>query len=36
MMRWVLVHGAWHGVWCWDAVNARLRAAGHRVQTPGP
>lgn len=22
----VLVHGAWHGAWCWDHVAARLRA----------
>jgi pimeloyl-ACP methyl ester carboxylesterase len=20
----VLVHGAWHGPWCWDAVKAEL------------
>src|SRR4051794_33952324 len=24
----VLVHGAWHGTWCWDAVTRRLDAAG--------
>lgn len=30
----VLVHGAWHGGWCWNAVATRLRAAGHRVYTP--
>ena len=24
----VLVHGAWHGAWCWDAVVERLAAAG--------
>jgi pimeloyl-ACP methyl ester carboxylesterase len=30
----VLVHGAWHGGWCWDRVRARLEAAGHRVTTP--
>ena len=30
----VLVHGAWHGAWCWAAVADRLRAAGHRVHTP--
>jgi len=30
----VLVHGAWHGGWCWDLVRARLEAAGHRVHTP--
>jgi pimeloyl-ACP methyl ester carboxylesterase len=30
----VLVHGAWHGGWCWRRVAARLRAAGHAVYTP--
>ena len=30
----VLVHGAWHGGWCWSRVAPRLRAAGHRVFTP--
>lgn len=25
----VLVHGACHGGWCWDAVVAALRAGGH-------
>ena len=31
---YVLVHGAWHGGWCWVRVADRLRAAGHRVYTP--
>src|SRR5690348_15596626 len=26
----VLVHGAWHGAWCWEPVIARLGAAGRR------
>lgn len=30
----VLVHGAWHGGWCWQPVAERLRARGHRVHTP--
>ena len=30
----VLVHGAWHGGWCWRRVNDRLAAKGHRVYTP--
>lgn len=30
----VLVHGAWHGGWCWSAVAARLAVAGHRVHAP--
>lgn len=34
MTRFVLVHGAFHGGWCWDEVAARLRAAGHRVEAP--
>jgi pimeloyl-ACP methyl ester carboxylesterase len=24
-----LVHGAWHGAWCWDLVAAELRERGH-------
>jgi pimeloyl-ACP methyl ester carboxylesterase len=31
---YVLVHGAWHGGWCWVRVAERLVAAGHRVFTP--
>jgi pimeloyl-ACP methyl ester carboxylesterase len=27
----VLVHGAWHGAWCWRRVADRLQARGHRV-----
>jgi pimeloyl-ACP methyl ester carboxylesterase len=27
----VLVHGAWHGGWCWDRVTPLLETAGHRV-----
>jgi len=34
MTTFVLVHGAWHGGWCWVRVADRLRAAGHRVFTP--
>ena len=30
----VLVHGAWHGGWCWSRVANRLRAGGHQVFTP--
>ncbi|HPU51421.1 MAG TPA: alpha/beta fold hydrolase, partial [Burkholderiaceae bacterium] len=30
----VLVHGAWHGGWCWADVTAFLQAAGHRVFAP--
>jgi pimeloyl-ACP methyl ester carboxylesterase len=31
--EYVLVHGAFHGAWCWDLVAGRLRAKGHRVVT---
>lgn len=34
MTDFVLVHGAWHGGWCWRYVADRLRARGHRVFTP--
>ena len=30
----VLVHGAWHGGWCWCRVADLLMTAGHRVFTP--
>jgi pimeloyl-ACP methyl ester carboxylesterase len=30
----VLVHGAWHGGWCWQRVAARLREDGDSVFTP--
>jgi pimeloyl-ACP methyl ester carboxylesterase len=30
----VLVHGAWHGGWCWQRVARLLRAQGHEVFTP--
>lgn len=30
----VLVHGAWHGGWCWRHAAQVLRAAGHQVHTP--
>lgn len=33
-MNFVLVHGAWHGGWCWRDVAALLRAGGHQVWTP--
>jgi pimeloyl-ACP methyl ester carboxylesterase len=30
----VLVHGAWHGGWCWRFVRPLLRRAGHEVFAP--
>jgi pimeloyl-ACP methyl ester carboxylesterase len=34
MTTFALVHGAWHGGWCWDAVRAELEARRHRVVAP--
>lgn len=34
MATFVLIHGSWHGGWCFDAVRARLEAAGHAVIAP--
>ncbi len=31
MADFLLIHGAWHGAWCWSRVASRLRAAGHRT-----
>lgn len=30
----VLVHGAWHGGWCWRRVADRLQRQGHKVYAP--
>ena len=34
MSRFVLIHGSWHGAWCWHRVVTRLRALGHEVVAP--
>lgn len=34
MSTYVLVHGAWHGSWCWKRVRKALQAQGHEVFTP--
>jgi hypothetical protein len=34
MSSYLLLHGAWHGAWCWDQVRRPLEAAGHSVHTP--
>jgi len=34
MAEFVLVHGGWHGGWCWKYVEPILRAAGHEVAAP--
>ena len=34
MAGFVLVHGAWHGGWCWEKLTRALREAGHEVLAP--
>ena len=34
MTTFVLIHGAWHGGWCWEKVAPLLEARGHRVLAP--
>jgi pimeloyl-ACP methyl ester carboxylesterase len=33
MSTFVLIHGAWHGAWCWDKVTPLLEQGGHEVVT---
>ena len=32
--HFVLIHGAWHGGWCWDGVIQELEKAGHTAEAP--
>ncbi len=34
MATFILVHGAWHGGWCWRHVAPLLRSRGHEVHAP--
>ena len=34
MATFLLVHGAWHGSWCWKRVRSALQKLGHEVFTP--
>ena len=34
MSTFVLIHGAWHGGWCWHKVAPLLQSRGHTVLTP--
>jgi pimeloyl-ACP methyl ester carboxylesterase len=34
MTTFVLVHGGWHGGWCWRRVAPLLRELGHEVHAP--
>lgn len=33
-MNILLIHGSWHGAWCWHKVIPCLEAMGHRVLAP--
>ena len=32
--HFVLIHGAWHGGWCWEGVIQELEKAGHSAEAP--
>lgn len=32
--HFVLLHGAWHGGWCWEGVIKELEKAGHTAEAP--
>jgi pimeloyl-ACP methyl ester carboxylesterase len=34
MATFVLIHGAWHGAWCWELLTPLLEEEGHRVIAP--
>jgi len=34
MATFILVHGAWHGGWCWERLTPLLTGAGHQVLAP--
>jgi pimeloyl-ACP methyl ester carboxylesterase len=34
MATFALVHGAWHGAWCWERMTPLLEQAGHTVIAP--
>lgn len=34
MSTYILIHGAWHGGWCWRKVIPHLEQAGHTVIAP--
>jgi pimeloyl-ACP methyl ester carboxylesterase len=34
MSTFVLIHGGWHGAWCWNRVSRLLEDAAHRVIAP--
>ena len=33
-MNIILLHGSWHGAWCWHKVVPHLQSEGHQVHVP--
>ena len=31
MTTFALIHGAWHGAWCWEQLIGELERRGHRA-----
>lgn len=34
MATFMLIHGSWHGAWCWELLETALRQKGHRIIAP--
>ena len=34
MTHYILIHGSWHGAWCWYKIAPRLLSEGHQVIVP--
>ncbi len=34
MATYILIHGSWHGAWCWYKIVSRLAAAGQQALAP--
>ncbi|WP_413467230.1 alpha/beta fold hydrolase [Pleurocapsa sp. FMAR1] len=34
MSIYILIHGSWHGSWCWNKVATLLEQAGHKAIAP--
>jgi pimeloyl-ACP methyl ester carboxylesterase len=34
MSTFILLHGAWHGAWCWEKIIPLLKLQGHQVIAP--
>lgn len=33
-LTFCLIHGSWHGSWCWDLLRPKLESAGHNTTAP--